>query len=84
MRLWWPWRRWAHPDTGRDPHGRVYDGDTVRRDGQQRWADLLPPRPWWPPDEPYRPGPPVRWPDEWTMTLPVITRAARWRGWGQR
>lgn len=43
MRLW-PRRRWADPDhTGRDPQGRVYDGDTVRRDGQPRWADLLPP-----------------------------------------
>jgi hypothetical protein len=39
----WPRR---HPavdagDHGRDPSGRLYDGDTVRRVGTERWADLL-------------------------------------------
>lgn len=44
-----PWRRrgGATPPTPPAPGGRLPDGDTVLRDGQQRWTDLLgqqPPR----------------------------------------
>jgi hypothetical protein len=43
--------------TGRDPAGRLYDGDRVRPPGYARWVDLLP----------------VRRVDETTRLLPVLT-----------